>query len=341
MKLSARDAAAYLARPDPGVAGALIYGANPMRVAAKRQDLTAKIVGPQGDTEMRLTRLAGADLRRDPAALLDAVKATGFFPGPRAVLVEDATDGLSDALSAALADWRAGDAAIVATAGQLNPGSKLRKLFEGAKSAVAIAVYDDPPGRDEVEAMLKAATCPPLDRAAMDDLLALSRALDPGDFRQTVERLALYTLGQTTPVTADDLAAVAPVSVEAETDDLIDAVADGRPEALAGLLSRLAAQGVTPVGLCIAATRHFRAMLAAKADPAGPEAALSRARPPLNFRRKDALIRQTRAWDSVSLDRALALLVDTDLTLRSSSRAPGMALTERALLRLAVMGRGR
>ena len=341
MKLSARDASAYIARPDPAVAGALIYGANPMRVAVKRQDLVARLIGPEGEAEMRLTRLAGADLRRDPAALLDAVKATGFFPGPRAVLVEDATDGLADALAAAVADWRAGDAAIVATAGQLTPGSKLRKLFEGAKAAVAIAVYDDPPGRDEVEGWLRDAACPPLERAAMDDLLTLSRALDPGDLRQTVEKLALYARGQTMPVTADDLAAVAPVSVEAETDDLIDAVADGRPEALAGLMSRLAAQGVTPVALCIAATRHFRAMLAAKADPAGPEAALNRSRPPLNFRRKDALLRQVRAWDVGALDRALALLVDTDLTLRSSSRAPGMALAERALIRLAVIGRGR
>jgi DNA polymerase-3 subunit delta len=341
MKLSARDAAAYIARPDPTVAGALIFGANPMRVATKRQDLTARLVGPQGEAEMRLVRLSGADLRRDPAALLDAVKATGFFPGPRAVVVEEATDGLTDALSAALADWRAGDAAIVVTAGQLTPGSKLRKLFEGAKSAVAIAVYDDPPGRDEVEVWLRAAACPPLDRAAMDDLLAITRTVDPGDARQTVEKLALYALGDPGPLTPAHVAAIAPVSVEAETDDLIDAVADGRAGDLAGLMVRLGAQGVTPVALCIAATRHFRAMLAAKADPAGPEAALNRARPPLNFRRKDALLRQVRMWDAAALDRALALLVETDLTLRSSARAPAMALVERALIRLAMLGRGR
>jgi DNA polymerase-3 subunit delta len=341
MKLSPRDAAAFIARPDPGVAAALIYGANGMRVALKRQDLMRAIVGPEGEAEMRLTRLGGADVRRDPAALMDAVKATGFFPGPRGVVVDDAGDGLAEAASAVLADWRPGDARVVLAAGQLTPGSKLRKLFEGAKAAVAIAVYDDPPGRDEVEGWLREADCPPLDRAAMDDLLALARALDPGEMRQTVERLALYARGQAGPVTAADVAAVAPMSVEAETDDLIDAVADGRPDDLAGLLSRLAAQGVTPVALCIGATRHFRALLVAKADPAGPEAALNRARPPLNFRRKDALLRQVRRWDAAALDRALALLVDTDLQLRSSSRAPGLALVERALIRLAVAGRGR
>lgn len=341
MKLSPRDAAAFLLKPGPGVAAALIYGQNAMRVAIRRQDLTRVLVGPDGEAEMRLTRLTGADARRDPAALMDAVKATGFFPGPRCVLVDEAGDGLADAAAAVLSDWREGDARVVVTAGQLTPGSKLRKLFEGAKNAVAIAVYDDPPGRDEVEGWLRDAACPPLDRAAMDDVLALSRVLDPGEMRQTVERLALYARGQTGPVTPADVAAVAPVSVEAETDDLVDAVADGRPEDLAGLLSRLAAQGVSPVALCIGATRHFRALLVAKADPAGPEAALNRARPPLNFRRRDALLRQVRRWDAPALDRALTLLVDTDLQLRSSSRAPGMALVERALIRLAVVARGR
>ena len=39
---------------------------------------------------MRLSPMPGPDLRQDPAPLLDAVKAVGFFPGARAVLVEEA-----------------------------------------------------------------------------------------------------------------------------------------------------------------------------------------------------------------------------------------------------------
>jgi DNA polymerase-3 subunit delta len=53
------------------------------------------LLGPNADEEMRLTRLTAAELRSDSALLLDAVKAVGFFPGPRAVQVDQATDGLS------------------------------------------------------------------------------------------------------------------------------------------------------------------------------------------------------------------------------------------------------
>ena len=58
----------------------LLYGADAMRVALKRAALVEALIGPEGAAEMRLTRIAGGDLRRDPAALIDAIKAAGFLP---------------------------------------------------------------------------------------------------------------------------------------------------------------------------------------------------------------------------------------------------------------------
>ncbi|MES2144985.1 MAG: hypothetical protein V4516_11680, partial [Pseudomonadota bacterium] len=54
-----------------------------------------------------------------------------------------------------------------------------------------------------------------------------------------------------------------------------------------------------------------------------------------NFRQKEALERQLRLWRMDALESAITDLVEADLTLRSASRAPGMAVIERALLRLA------
>ena len=102
MKLSPREAPGYFARPDAGRTGLLIYGSDAMRVALRRQEVIAALVGPNGDDEMRLTRLAGADLRRDGAALVDAIKAVGVFPGPRVVFVEEASDAAAPAILAAL-----------------------------------------------------------------------------------------------------------------------------------------------------------------------------------------------------------------------------------------------
>jgi DNA polymerase-3 subunit delta len=102
MKLSPREANGYFAKPDAGKTGLLIFGPDAMRIALKRQQVIAALLGPSGEEEMRLARLPAADLRKDAAALYDAVKSQGFFPGPRVAFVEDATDTLAKPIAAAL-----------------------------------------------------------------------------------------------------------------------------------------------------------------------------------------------------------------------------------------------
>ena len=338
MKLSTRDAAAYFRKPDAEATGLLIFGADAMRVAERRKQVLTALVGPDAEAEMRLSRIDGGDLRKEPALLLDAVKAVGFFPGPRAVHVEGATDGLAPIFSAALSDWKPGDAQIIATAGQLNAKSALRKTFESHRAAYAAGIYDDPPSRQEVEQMLADAGLRNVSPAAADALNALSRALEPGDFRQTLEKVALYKRGDDTPLSADEVAESAPRSNEADLDDLFSVVAEARKQEIAPVLSRLYAQGVTPVTLCIGATRFFRTLHTLASDPGGPSAGASRMRPPLFGPRRDKLVRQAERWGRRSTERALQTLIDTDLQLRSASRAPQQALVERALLRIALTG---
>jgi DNA polymerase-3 subunit delta len=308
-----------------------------MRVALKRQDAIAALIGPDGEGELRLARMSAADLRKDQSLLRDAIKAVGFFPGPRVAFLEDATDTLADTIAAALSDWRPGDATIVVTAGGLTAKSALKTLFDKHPKAVSIGLYDDPPSREEIEDALKKAGLRDIDREAMTDLATLARALDPGDFRQTLEKIALYKHGDATPLTPADVAAMAPATLEAEVDDLIDAVAEARSAAIGPLVRRLEAQGTLPVTICIAALRHFRILHAAATDPAGPTQGIQKAR--VSFKQKDAMGRQAGQWGSRTLETAIGLLVETDLTLRSSSRAPGMALMERALIRIAMTRR--
>ena len=50
MKLTGTEANRYLARPDPNRAGLLIFGADPMRVALKRQEAILAMIGATGAT---------------------------------------------------------------------------------------------------------------------------------------------------------------------------------------------------------------------------------------------------------------------------------------------------
>ncbi|MDD9923492.1 MAG: DNA polymerase III subunit delta [Boseongicola sp.] len=339
MKLSTRDAAAYFKRPDTSKSGLLIYGADAMRVALRRQEVIKALIGENGEEEMRLTRIAGPDLRKDPALLLDAVKAQGFFPGPRVAFVEDAADGLSATILGALSEWKDGDAHVIVTAGQLAARSKLRKAFEDDPSAYAVGIYDDPPGRDEIERSLKEAGLNDISQDAMSALIALSRDLGPGDFRQTIEKIGLFKIGDDLPLNVEDVEACAPQSIEAGIDDVLNVTADGEAHKIGPVLRRLEAQGVGAVGLCIGATRHFKTLHTVASDPGGPGAGIGKLRPPVFGPRRGRIQRQASSWGMHKLERALTLLLDTDLTLRSTARVPEMALMERTLLRIAWMNR--
>lgn len=341
MKLSARDANAYFRKPDPNGAGLLIYGGDAMRVALKRQDVIKALVGPNGEDEMRLTRISAADLRKDPALLGDAIKAQGFFPGPRVAFVEDATDTTAKAITPALKDWEQGDAQIIVTAGQLSAKSALRKLFESHLSAYAVGIYDNPPTREDIEIVLRDAGLTKVGSNAMDLITDMARDLPPGDLRQTIEKLGLYKLGDDTDITAADIAACAPVSNEAGMDDMLNIVADLKRDEIGPILSRLYAQGTQPVALCIAAMRHFRALHTAASDPGGPAAGVGRLRPPAFGPRRDRLVRQASQWGRINLEDALVAITDTDLMLRSAHTAPDRALVERLLIRLSMMGHRR
>ncbi|MEM9048689.1 MAG: DNA polymerase III subunit delta [Pseudomonadota bacterium] len=333
MKLRAGDLNTALQR---GLAGVLIFGPDPVTVGLRRDEALLAAAGPEADADMRLTRLQGTALRSDPAALSDAMRARGFFPGPRAVVVDGANDGLTDMLAEALTASLPGeDAVVIATAGPLPTRSKLRTLFEGAQHAAACQLFDDPPGSRELAALLREAGAQAVQPDAVDALVGQAASLDAGSLRQLCRTVVLHA--GTEAVTARDVAACAPDAIEGAFDAVAAASAEGRVAVLAAQLARLAAQGVAPTTLCIAASRHFRRLHALACDAAGPETAAARLRPPVYGAQRTALVAQARRLGVQRLERILRLLTETDFALRSgsSSAAPDRALIGHALMRIA------
>ncbi|MBV6636098.1 MAG: DNA polymerase III subunit delta, partial [Mameliella sp.] len=200
--------------------------------------------------------------------------------------------------------------------------------------------YNDPMGRAEIEAELARAGLKNIDREAMGALEHLARDLTPGDFRQTLEKIALYKFGDEAPLTPDEVTLNAPASIEAQMDEIFHVLAEGRTGDIAPVMQRLTAQGVAPVTLLIMGMRHFRTLFAIASAPGGPAQGIGKLRPPIFGPRRDRMLRQAQSWSSARLEEALKLLMDTDLTLRSAGqKAPQMALVERAFVRLAYLGR--
>jgi len=144
-------------------------------------------------------------------------------------------------------------------------------------------------------------------------------------------------LSDPAPLSGQDIADCAPVTTEAVLDDAIDHVAEGRVTEIGPIMQKLDGQGVQPVGICIGAVRHFRALHLAACHPKGTDAGLSAIRPPVFGPRRNRMARQAGAIGMHRLEEVLGILMDTDLGLRSSRPVPARAMLERNLIRIAML----
>ncbi len=337
MKLAGREAVRFCREPAPDTCAVLLHGADAGLVAARRREIISAIMDGAVD-DLRLTQLDAGEARRDAAAVGDAVRARGFFPGRRIVLIEGGTDGLAKPLTAALEGVTPEDALLVVTADALPARSALRKLFEGQGRFMSLQFFADAPDPADIAAALEGAglTCG-LEPEAREALAAIGGAMDHGSFARLIDMVATFGLDRTEPLDAATVELLAPAGLDGEIDALVAAVAGGRAEKIGPVLRRLGAGGAAPVTLILALQRHFRQLLTAASDARGPAAGLAGLRPPLWGPRRSAAEAQLRAWARDRLEQANRLLFEADGKLRSSEKAPDWALIERYALRLALM----
>jgi DNA polymerase-3 subunit delta len=356
------------------LAGALLHGPDAGLVALRRRQLVNFLT--DGD-DLRLTRLEPGVAQKDPAGIDAALRARGFFPGRRVVLIENARDALAGPLKDVFAAARSGggrsgggrsggagsggagsggagsggarsggagsgeggeDAFLVVTAQNLTARSALRRLFEGAGYLASLGLYPEPPDEVELKALLeKAGFSCGLTPEAAQDLASVANQIDRGALLQLIEMIAVYSLGFNKPLNQEGLAPLLPAAADSELERLVAAVAEGRAGAVAPLIARMAAAGVGATSMLIAVGRHFRQLLVLAVAQDGIEAALGQLRPPAFGPRRKALAAQARRWGPRRLESANRVLFQADRTLRSAGERPDRALVERCLIRLAMM----
>ena len=338
MKLTRRDVVSFFNSPPKGITGVLIYGNDPMRVADKRHQFIKSLLGSNAANEMRLARISRENLKKEPEQAIDLCKAQGFFPGERALLIEEGNETITEIIIKAVEAWRDGDATIVVTAGSLKPSSSLRKFFEQKKNTYSLPIYDNPMTKFEVEKIIAESGLQNVTQEGFAHLVTVASELQPGDFRQSVNKLALYKLNDEKPVTYQDIINCTPISNEADIDEVLSVILTGNEFKVSQILGRLSSQGILPVTLIIAATRHFKALFSIISNPGGVNAGATALRPPVYGPRKEALTNQAQKWGPVKIKTVIKILTATDLQLRSSNQqAPKMVLVERLFIRIALL----
>jgi DNA polymerase-3 subunit delta len=328
VKIETRSLPGFLKRPDPGCQAILVYGEDSGLVRERGEALARTVVDDLADP-FRVADLAGETLADDPARLADEAAAMSLMGGRRVVRVRHVTPGVGKGIAESFATFLkhgAGShkpqdlALIVVEAGELDGRSPLRKLFEAAPNAAAIACY-----RDEgtsLSAVIRESLAQHKVQASGDALAWLASRLggDRAVTRGELEKLALY-VGPGHEATLEDARAVVGDSADIDFDDLANATALGDVAGLGRAFDKLVAEGLPAIPILRAVQRHFvRLHLCAGMVAGGQDAdsAMMRLRPPVFWKNKDAFRAQLRRWPADRLSDALEKLLDAEIACKTS-----------------------
>lgn len=334
MKLSGARIEPFVKSPDPAVRAILVFGPDLGLVNERVQRLMKSVVKDTSDP-FRVTELTPAALKETPSRLADEAATLAFGGGRRVVVLRDAGDGQSSVLSSFLANPM-GDALVVVEGGELGPRSSLRKLFEGADNAAALACYGDEGGSlaGIIQEELKSAGL----MAEPDAMAYLIEHLG-GDRRLTraeMMKLAIYMGGPGRVSLADATACIGDTAALG-LDDLALATADGDHGGAQRVLDRLLREGSSPIQMLRSVARHFiRLHLAAgiMAQGKSVEQAMTALKPPVIFKAADRFRRQLSRWPTDRLGKALDVLTEAELDCKTTGM-PAAEITSRALMMIA------
>lgn len=338
----------FVANRDKTVAAVLIYGPDGGLVRERGDKLAQTVVSDFKDP-FNYIELTDADLKEEPGRLSDEAAALSFAGGERIVRLRTIGDASGKSAESFLTGLQSGhvkpNGLVLIEAGELTPRSKLRKAFEGSKHAVALPCYTDAPA--DVRAMAQEAARAE-DLRFDEDALDLAVAVlgdDRGISRAEVDKLILYKGPKDLrsgpgSISLEDVRTSLVDGLGDAMDDAASACADGAPAYLSKALHKADAAGASPIGLLRALQRTFSRLHAAQSLIDSGEttaSAMKKLRPPVFFAEQRAFEQRLYKWrQSAKLEKALRMLIETELEAKSSG-APQREIIERAALRLSLM----
>ncbi len=338
MKITGASVERFLRRPDPAVVCTLVYGPDQGLVRERAETLVRHGTGDLDDP-FRVVELTADAVANDPARLADEAAALSFSGGLQVVWVRAAGDGLTKVFEGFLADAH-GDALVVVEAGNLGNRSSLRRVFERAGNAAALACYqDDARGLRGIIAESLAGhglTAAPDALAYLMENLGADRQVT----RNELEKLALYMGGPGT-VSLEDATASVGDSAATSYDAVAYAAAGGDQAGLDRALDRAFTEGLHAVGLLRAVARHMVRLhlaIALAARGRSPEQAMKALKPPVIFIFAGRFRAQMGAWPKDRLADAMEILIGAEVECKTTG-LPARAVCGRALMRIAQAAR--
>lgn len=329
----------YIKDPQKGTLAYLIYGTDEGRISENAALLAKNWSAKYGDGG-EIIQINDRSLADNPDLIAIEIRSVPMFGG-RSVIRLALSNRIKPDLIKDLIELKPQNL-IILEAGNLKPGSAMRKLFEKSPSCSAIACFPDE-ARDitkliDEELVDKNISISPAART----LLMSSLGSDRGVSRQELIKLALYA-HEKPQIEVDDIEAIIGDSSQLAYDQLISLIMSGNGPAALFKLERLLSSGQTSAGLTTILGRHLARLYKLRAMIEGgrePSEAVASLRPPVHFKQRDAMVQQVMRLKLTTLKKAIHIVQETVSRSRQQS---GLELTgiERMIIILSKMAGSR
>ena len=326
MKISSSSVEQLLRQPLPKFRAVLLHGPDNGLVRERSRILVQAAAGTPPDP-FQVSDISATEARKDPALLIDEAATFPLTGGCKVIRLRDVTEQDCKTLKALLAT-QLDNVLVLAEAGELRGKSALRRLFEDADDAAAIACYQDTTNainhfiRTFCEQHHLEVTPSAL------DYLVQHLGSDRMVTRRELEKLATYMGADAVAIIGD--------SASHSLNSFAVAVADGSDEHIARTWTSLRLQGTTPVQALRATLRHFQRLhyvVASAALGKPSNISMKNLRPPIHFSVREAFQRQVGVWSADKLGRAMLILTEAEAHCKKKG-AVGEVATNMAFLQI-------
>jgi DNA polymerase-3 subunit delta len=310
----------FLDKPDKNVRAVLLYGPNESLLHEAAQTLAKHALG-ESDDPYAIAKLSDDEIRKDAARLADALAAQSLLGGPTIVWARIGGKAADAAILDALAAIERAEPGgfLIVEAGDLGGSAELVKKFGAAKNAAAIAFYEETEAERAAFAKALANELNIAFEPGAEDAFLAALPADRGLARQEIEKLALYGHDLARPVSAEDIEALMASKAESALDAASLAAAQGRAAQAVESLARIdSVSGVTALRALLRRLHQLRDARAMMDQGASAEDAVTRLRPPVFWKERDAVASQARLWTGKKLNAAYETLWAAELRCKTA-----------------------
>jgi len=307
----------YLKSPDPKHRTILIYGPD-RGLVSERASTLAKALNVDLDDAFSTIRLDADEAASDKSRVADEAHTVAMFGGDRLIWIKGSTQkNLALAIQPVL-DVPPTDTTVLVEAGDLKKSAPLRTRIEKSPHAIALPCYrDQAKALDQVideECKQNGLAIDPDARVALKSMLGGDRIASRGE----IQKLCLYAAKQSS-ITLEDVMTIVGDASGLDMDAALDLALMGQTAQLERRLNLLFSRGTTAVQLHMMMHRHLQTLHGARivmdANRSGATSAVGAMRPPVNFQRRDTMVRILNGWSADALakcvDRFSRIALDT------------------------------